>query len=645
MLALQSKFARQVFRFTIAAVVLVLLVAAVAETLGWPFLARPLESQLMRAMNRTVTLSKDNFKIRFLGSVRVEIGELMMASPSWSTAPFMAKAEAVKLTLSYPDLWAAYKGGQVNIVALSALKLTSHLERNADGRVSWQLRETTNSPPPLPHFNRLEVFDGLLTYSDVQQRLGIDAEFSAAAADKALRAQGTGQYRGLPLKFSLTSSGTLPWESSEAGQPRVGLKASAIIGRAVLAFEGSTGDITALNDIRGQYTLKGPSLSAVGDPVGVTLPTTAAFNVSGVVVKKLDGWNVTVKDLSIGSSRLSGAFQFNKKSDRNTLSGRLNGAKLKLADLGPAIGGGDTDKKGKVLPNRPFDLAALRVMDANVLIDIKEVDLNTTLLEPLRPLKAQLQLIAGILTISEIQANTAQGNLKGDVKLDGRGRQALWSAALSWDGLRLERWLKLTKKDGTAPYVTGKVNGSTKLKGEGKSTAEILASLQGNARTQIQNGSVSHLLVEAAGLDLAQALGVYIKGDDSLPIGCAIADLNVAKGLFTPKVLVVDTEDSAIWVEGNISLASEALNLKAVVAPKDFSPLALRSPILVKGTFSQPQVSIEKGALGLKIGGAVLLGLLNPLAALIPFIDFGDKEGAKAATESCTRLLKRAKPR
>lgn len=68
------------------------------------------------------------------------------------------------------------------------------------------------------------------------------------------------------------------------------------------------------------------------------------------------------------------------------LSGTLGGSKLLLTDLGPAFGAvpGATIKP-KVLPSRPFDLASLLVMYADVLIDVKYVDLNTSFLEPLRP--------------------------------------------------------------------------------------------------------------------------------------------------------------------------------------------------------------------------------------------------------------------
>jgi hypothetical protein len=39
--------------------------------------------------------------------------------------------------------------------------------------------------------------------------------------------------------------------------------------------------------------------------------------------------------------------------------------------------------------------------------------------------------------------------------------------------------------------------------------------------------------------------------------------------------------------------------------------------------------------LGLKLGAALLLGLVNPLAALLPLVDTGDQKEAQASAASC----------
>jgi uncharacterized protein involved in outer membrane biogenesis len=288
-----------------------------------------------------------------------------------------------------------------------------------------------------------------------------------------------------------------------------------------------------------------------------------------------------------------------------------------------------------VLPTRPFDLAALRAMDADIHIALQHVDANTSLLEPLRPFSAHLLLTGGLLTLSEIDARTGQGHLGGTLALDGQGDSAHWVAALNWDGVQLDHWIHQTRAAGLPPYMTGQLRGHATLQGTGRSTAEILATLQGGVGAAVEGGQVSHLLLEMGGLDLAESLGVYVQGDRALPLDCAVADLAVEHGTVQPRVLVLDTSDSTVWVDGTLSLASEALDLRAVVAPKDFSLLTLRAPLHIGGTFAKPQVAVDKGRLGLKVGGAVLLGLLNPLAALLPLVDTGDGTEARQNGADC----------
>ena len=280
-------------------------------------------------------------------------------------------------------------------------------------------------------------------------------------------------------------------------------------------------------------------------------------------------------------------------------------------------------------------------MDADVLIDFTEADLNTSWLEPLRPLHGHLLLAGGVLTLRDLDARTAQGRLGGQVQLDGRSSLALWTADLRWDGVQLENWVRQARADTRAPYVSGQLNGRAKLAGQGRSTAEILASLKGTAHTELTGGALSHLAVEAAGLDLAEALGLLVVGDDALPVGCAVADLVADRGVFRPRVMVLDTTDSALWVDGSLSLATETMDLRAVVSPKDFSPLALRSPLHVQGSFANPKLSLEMGRLAPRVAAAALLALVNPLAALIPLIDTGNTERAARASSSCRALMER----
>ena len=682
---------------SVSSLVILLIGIGVGEWLGWPFLAKPLEQVLTDKLERRVSFSAnslsqvastthdDAFSIRFLGGLSLKAPHLEIAAPAWSKKTHLILANNVTLNLRYIDLWRAYKEQPVRIEFLQASDLDVNLERLADGRASWQFSKEPNLNKPLsiPSFGSLQVVKGFLTYRDVPFDSDIKADFSfdntesatkdngrvtqskltqskltqdklndssksnsnSLTSNSTLQLNATGHYRKLPLKIELLSSSKLSVSKNSQTDKSITIPVSIVvnakIGRASVVFNGGAENALQLTNFAGQFKLKGPSMAAVGDIFGVTLPTTAEFTTGGNINKKDSTWHVKVNNLDIGATHLDGEFTYETGRKVPLLSGKLSGSKLLLTDLGPAFGAVPVStKRNKVLPTRPFDLAALRVMDANVLIDIKYVDLNSSFLEPLKPLRGHLLLKGGVLTLQELLARTAEGTLKGNLSLDGRGANALWDSNLRWGGVRLERWVKQKRDDGLPPYISGKLNGQALLKGQGRSTAEILASLNGHIRTELRGGSMSHFVIELAGLDVAESMGILFKGDDALPVQCAVVDLVAQQGVLKPKVMVIDTKDSAVWVDGSLSLATEVLNLRAMVMPKDFSPLTLRAPLQISGTFADPKVSLDKQPIGVKLAASLFLGILNPLAALIPLFDTGDTKEAKSRAADCQSLMK-----
>ncbi len=641
-------------------------------------------------------------RLRLLGGIRVTAERIEIGSPAWSQQPHMLLARGARLHLGYVDLWRASQGQPLHIAALEAEQLDGTLERRADGSASWQFGKKASvdpaaRPQALPSFGQLRVGTGHLAYRDELLPASVDTYFAlddgsrdgderpagpaasgapgASAVSRApsgagitvraggaaagasavavtlapgesgLRLSATGQYRKFPVKIDLRTAGVLGLLAEGKDAQAQPLRLLASVGKADLSFDGSTTDPLHFAALKGRFTLAGPSLAAAGDPLGITLPTTPPFKARGTLAKDGGVWNANFEDATIGSSQLTGAFTYDSRRKVPLLSGKVGGSRLVLADLGPAVGtpvaGEAPASKGgeRVIPDKKFDLPSLRAMDANVLIDIALFDPGTTLIEPLRPVRGHLLLADGVLTIADFEGSTAQGRLAGFLQLDGRGTQALWTADLRALGIDLSRWLRLKRDAAAPPYISGKLDAMIKVKGSGRSTAEILASLGGDIRIHLRDAAMSHLLVEAGGLDIAQALGMVFKGDDALPILCNVVDLDVVNGVAQPKVFVLNTRDSTIWVDGTISLKTEAMDLRAVVSPKDFSPLTLRTPIHVKGTLGKPVVSIEAGRLVAKAGAAGLLALLNPLAAIIPFVDPGAREAAREAAAQCARLL------
>jgi uncharacterized protein involved in outer membrane biogenesis len=142
------------------------------------------------------------------------------------------------------------------------------------------------------------------------------------------------------------------------------------------------------------------------------------------------------------------------------------------------------------------------------------------------------------------------------------------------------------------------------------------------------------------GVDIAEALGLMVKGDKPAQIRCMAADLPVESGTIKTNFFILDTTDTLVQIQGTADLTAERLDLRVTAHPKDPSPLSVRTPITISGPFAKPAIGVDAGALAARTAGAVALGaLLTPLASILAFIEPGLEKDS-----DCAKLLQEAKP-
>ncbi len=654
--------------------VLVVLVVAfgVCEWMGWPFLRGPLERFLDTRLERRVEVGPA-FRMHTLGELSVRSDRLAIGPPRWAAQPDERFFEARDVTLRLPwsTLWhlATSKEPQpLHVRSLEVGGFDALLWRRADGRANWDFasHEARAGQGRIPEFEHLMVRDGHLQLDDAPTDVHLKADASteegtAGGREAGLRIKGDGRYREGQFSFTMHSNGVLPLVAPEGSSVAVPVTLQAHTPNLKLKFDGQAQDVVHLEALNGRFVVSGTSLAKAGKPFGVTLPTTAAFEMEGKLGKSGQVWKANVGRFEVGSSRLAGDFTFDRRPSPPLLTGVLRGRNLDLADLGPALGapapgaGHPSKPAGKVLPDRSFDIPSLKMMNADVRVDLQQADLHTAYLEPLTPLRGRIGLHDGVLTVDQLLARMSGGEIQGQLGLDGRNTaKPRWAGDLHWSGVQLERWLKMRNQHtaearekgaaaapkAEASYITGRMGGHIKFTGTGRSTADMLASLDGTVAAWVNDGRVSHLAMEAAGLDIAQALGVLVKGDNELPMQCAVTQFTARNGELHADVGIVDTSDTTLLVGGDVSLAKEQLGLVAHADPKDFSPMTLRSPVHLEGSFAQPHVRLEAKPIGLKAVAALALGAVHPLAALIPLIDPGKK-----APIGCQQAMERLRGR
>ena len=661
--------------------VLVLAVAA-GEMTGWRVLRSPLQNALQNTAGVPVQFS-GRFDASLLWGPRLDVEQVTVGAGGGLQAPHLFEGRNVVLEWSWGALWRWRRGEPLRLRTLQAGTLDLQLLRAADGRATWQLGRGQQRPKSddergdLPRVGLLAVNDGRIVVDDritdtqLQVALqGREQEGAAGQTGSGYRATVSGRYRAMPLNLQLQSGSALPLlqgDEDNTQHPSSSLIVKGEVGAARVSFDGRASALLGARQFDGAIQFAGPSLAKVADPFGVTLPQTPAFELRGRLAHDAGVWHLVAERATIGASRLGGDFRYDSRSKPPRLSGQLSGPRLSLADLGPSIGAetGGTPKRpaadaqprnGRLLPQRQFDVPSLRTMDADVQVAVDELDFDTSAMAPMRGLRAHVLLNRGVLELQNLKASVAGGKASGTTRLDSNANPPRWGAQMHFGGVDIAGWLRGArtpegKEKEPAPtdtraqkqqreqarqqpdrpppaYVTGVLEADFNLTGAGRSTAQILGSMDGRSDIILREGTLSHLVTEALGLDLAQALGVVIRGDRPLPLRCARFTFGVNDGVFKVERGVLDNPDTTIRVGGTLNLRTEALGLVARARPKDVSPVSLRSPITITGTFSEPQIGVQGKRLTGRLLGAIALGSVFPPLALLPLFDPGEGEQA-----------------
>lgn len=657
-----ARFSRMSRGIRFALITLGLLVGAllVCEVAGWPFLRGPLESVANKQLKREVRIEAP-FKLHLLGGIKLNVGRLWIASRPEFEAPHLVDASNVTLRLRYSDLigWDPATEG-FRIKSLQVDKLDAYLLRN-DKTATWQFSEKKKSetPTPFPVIEAMVVREGAAVVRDTITDADLKTSFSTqegSGTDNAVSTiEAKGKFRKHPIQTRITTQGFLPVATQDRDSPPVNTKGWLEYGGVRVDFNGSISDIFGEKDVRGNFVVKGPSLGIAGDLFNITLPTTTEFTIKGDIKREDEVLAVNIASARVGSTDLYGTFKYDTSDEKAYLEGDLKSTNFVLADLGPTFGtrgedGNEVEKRpGYVIPDRPLNLPALNRFNASIKLDFERVELGKAFKRPIAPFRADLNLKSGSLSLAKVYARTADGTLGGTISVDARALgasgnpdkddksrpQPVWKAHLNWKDINLEKWLNAPQgrkqearenPEIRESYVTGILNGEVRLTGRGNSTAELVSSLDGDASAYISKGTMSHLIIEVLGLDVAQGLGLVIKGDKDLPMQCALWDFKAVNGLVSPQVAVIDTPVTVILTDGNVNMGKEQLNLRFVAKPKNASPFTVRSPILITGTFADPKVRPKAEPIAARVLGSIALAFVNPLAALLPFIDPGSGE-------------------
>lgn len=536
---------------------------------------------------------------------------------------------------------------KIVIPVLSLQSPVIRLLRNADGKNNWTFKNTDTPSAWQLELQSVIFTKGSIHLLDAVKHADVTADVDTIDTDPGYGVawQLQGKFNGEQVSGNGKAGAVLSLQKQTTPYPIV---ADLRVGQTVISIDGSLTRPSDLSALDMRLALSGISMGQLYALSGIYLPETPPFSTEGHLIgtfKSHGGhWVYDQFRGMVGSSDINGSIDFQQKKPRSLLSGTVVSTSLNFSDLAPLIGADSNASKvrrgtptvqpvNKIFPVEPFKTDRWNSIDADIQFSAENIIRKEAL--PIKKLTTKLRLQDGVLSLLPLNFELAGGSLSSNIRLDGN--TSVGKNAIKAEIKMTARHLGLKQLfPALQPLQAsfGEINGDASLSAVGNSFASLLGASNGEIKALINQGTISKLLLEEMGLNIGSVVMTNLVGDKQIKINCIAADFDVNHGLMQTNNFVVDTDAAILNVSGNINLAQEQFDLTIKPNSTGLRVFSLRAPLYLRGDFMHPQVSINKGIMAMRAGGAIALAALAPVAALLPLISTGPQQ-----SDECARLL------
>lgn len=647
----------------------------------WNWFRHPLERYVSKKTERDFRISSLAVDLGFTPTIKMT--DVEFANAAWSSAATpMAQIGSLEFSLSLRDLF----DGKVLVPRVAMSHANLLFEKAADGKKNWLIRSPSQSEGASTlRISSLSVDSGHLRYVNHGEPMTVDinaSTFDPTASTDVSKADAkprnttyttryafTGKYHEAAFSGEALTGDVLSFQESGIPFP---IKGKLSAGSTRAKVEGTIADVVKISAIDMHMEIEGATLANLYPFLLLPLPASPPYALRGHVVQNGDRYSMDDLIGKIGDTDIRGSGSYVKKKPRPLLTVKLESKLLKLSDLGPLIGleTKDTAAKPKdvaqptqtdtntrpqaqakerqtsgdkvlptgmaaakgdgILPRGKFDGRRISAIDADV--DYAAAKLDAPKALPVENMKFSFHLHDAVAKLAPLQFGFAGGNIVSNVTIDATQEKQLHST-FNADF----RSIKIAKLFPAMPKLAqgaGELGAQIRLSGSGASIADAAGNANGSVTVAVANGRISNLLDAMAGLNGGKVLALLIGGDKDIKVNCGAAAFSVKNGLGSSQLFVVDTEQTRVDGDGVFNLKEEQFNFTVVPKPKKPGFLSLRTPFYLYGSFRHPQYGLDKRKLVLRIGSAIALDLINPLAAVLPLIETGS-----GAETDCAKLL------
>jgi uncharacterized protein involved in outer membrane biogenesis len=512
-------------------------------------------------------------------TAHVRLDGVEVANADWGKADHMLKAEQVDFDIT---LWPLLKGDFV-LPSLVLRKPEVALEVGDKEQLNWSLGEspvTTGVAKAVapkeryqtPLIGRLEITDGRLSYQDTKRKLSLDGTVSTAEGKAGAQPQAElslkGKIENQPVTVHFIGGSALMLRDTKQPYP---IDLNVDYGATRLTLKGTVQDPFQWTGANADLTLSGPNLSEIYPLLGIP-----------------------------------GHILIDETKKPEFLTAKLVSQHLAFPDLAPLVGAppGKTgnvsaqqkqtqqklEATGDLFPNVPLDTERLRAMNMDVTLDAKKVVAPDYL--PVQALAFRVLINNGVATAKPLTLSLiGGGTIAGELAIDAQTDLPKVRAALKGTNIELGMFFRNSRYFDT---THGKIQSQVALAGSGKSLAQVMSVADGHVEAALAGGSVSSLMVSLAGLQLFDALILYVTGDNRIPILCALGRLNFQHGTVVFDRTLLDTQKSILHVAGHVALQSQVVKVEVKADPKSFDLLDLHGPVIVEGKIRSPSTRIGR---------------------------------------------------
>jgi len=568
------------------------------------------ESQASLYSGRKTKIEK--VSIEWSSVPHVHLSNVQFANAKWAKNEHMLKAEQVDFSIR---LWPLLKGDLV-LPRLVLRKPEVVVEKGPNDQLNWDFGESPTATAveavkpddrfQTPLIGQLEITDGKITYQDSKRKLDLDGTISTATGKAGAQPQAElllkGKLEGQQLVVKFTGGSAVMLRDTSEPYP---IDLDVTYGGTKLTAKGKVQDPFQWLDADVDLTLSGPNLSEIYPLLGIPGPPTPPYKISGKLERDPGVWKFVKTRWHVGDSDLSGDIVIDERKKPEFLTAKLVASTLAFKDLAPLIGAppgrGTQNQKqaqtqqqleasGDLFPNVPLQMEKLRAMNMDVTLDARKVVAADYL--PVQALSFRVLITNGVAKVNPIKlAVLGGGAVTGELGIDARTDTPKVHANLRADAIELKTFFRNSR---FFDSTQGKMQGAVNLTGVGRSLAQVMGGANGHVEIASSGGSVSSLMVSLAGLQLFDALVIYVTGDNRIPILCAAGRMNFNNGAITFDRTLFDTQKSILRVNGQVDLKSQVINAEVRAEPKSFDLLDLHGPVAVRGKIRDPQVSLGR---------------------------------------------------